>query len=63
MTQKGMRDLQEMLGSKKALTKVSSGANEKPKAFYAAIDELFGHVELVTRSKIETKVLINSRRV
>ena len=61
--QKGIKNLQEMLLLKNQARKISHKANIKPKVFHATVDQVFEHLDEASRTRIEAKILLNSRKV
>ena len=60
---KGMQSVNDMLAQKKKARHISTKANEKPKAFFAALDSSFEGVSQSMSANLAAKILINSRRV
>ena len=52
-----------MLVLKNQAHKIAHKANIKPKVFHATVDQAFEHLDEVSRTKIEAKILLNSRKV
>lgn len=62
-SQKSLCNVVEMNETKSQIKHLIAAANDKPKRFYAKVDELFPQIDDDIPSKIAAKVLLYSRRV
>lgn len=60
---RGMQSILDMLALKNKARNIAKKANEKPKAFFQAIEQTYEGLGLEQVCKIAAKVLLNSRRV
>ena len=62
-SQKAIVSLVEMAESKGVVRQLISAANDKPKKFYAKIDETYAQIDEDIPARVAAKVLLHSRRV